>query len=357
MRDITLCIINRNGEQHLPHAFAALREQSWPFAEVLLVDDASTADVAAVVESLWPEARLLRLETNQGPAAARNAGFAAARNDLILFQDNDVRLEPETAAVLVEDLLMNPGTLAVAPRVLYASRPARVHFDSADCHFLGLLATRNAEASMDGAEAVACDTTSIVTACFLVDRARWAGGAPFDETLGFNLEDHDFGVRACVAGHRLRVQPRARVLHGSGTPGLSYRPGRVPGDERQFYLTRNRWIVIAKCYAPRTLFVLAPALLLFEGLQLGWLIYQGRGRLWLRALASLWRARRHVSAARREVQRTRRIPDGRVLRDAPLPMTRHVRETPAVARIAPIAERLFRAYWLAVRRWIEGGGA
>lgn len=352
MRDVTLCIINHNGATHLPLAFAALGRQSQPFGEVLLVDNASTDESLEQAVALWPRTRLLRLDRNLGPGAARNAGFAAAHSDIILFQDNDVRLEWDTATLLLDDLLAHPGTLAVAPRVLYGAEPGRVQFDSADCHYLGLMATRNADAPA-AADASACDTTSLVTACFLIDRSRWAGGEPFDETLGFNLEDHDFGVRACVSGHRLRVEPRARVLHGTGTPGLSYRPGGVPSDDRQFYLTRNRWIVVIKCYAPRTLLLLGPALLLFELLQFSWLLVQRRPGVWFRALTSLWRSRHRVLASRRVVQRTRRVSDGRVLRDAPLPMTRHVRGSRAVTTVGPAVDRMLRRYWRWARRWID----
>jgi GT2 family glycosyltransferase len=355
VRDVTLCIVNYNGAVHLPHAFEALRAQDHSFREVLLVDNASTDSSLDTVTALWPDARVVRLPRNLGPGAARNAGFAAARHDLILFQDNDVRLQPDTARRLIADLQAHPGTLAVAPRVLYASDPERVQFDSADCHFLGLMATRNADVPAHVAGGSAADTTSMVTACFLFDRARWQGGDPFDEGLGFNLEDHDFAVRACVIGHRLRVEPRARVLHGSGTPGLSYRPGQRPTEDRQFYLTRNRWIVVARCYAPRTLRVLAPALLLFEVLVLGGLTLQRRPHVWFRALASFWRNRQRVLASRREVQRGRRRPDGEILRDGPLPLTAYTVSGRATRQVARTADRLLRAYWRRAHRWLEGG--
>ena len=39
--NVTLCIINHNGAEHLRAAFGAIRAQSWPFAEILLIDNAS----------------------------------------------------------------------------------------------------------------------------------------------------------------------------------------------------------------------------------------------------------------------------------------------------------------------------
>jgi GT2 family glycosyltransferase len=359
---LTLCIINFNGAEHLRQAFAALAAQDWEFAEILVVDNASNDESESVVRELCPVASFIRLPENLGPGAARNAGFAAARYDLILFQDNDVRLQPGTVQRLVDCLVGANGgdgrrALAVAPRVLYADDPATVQFDSADCHFLGLMSTRNADLPLGtpplppDCPVAAAETTSLVTACFLLDRRYWHGPAPFDETLGFNLEDHDFGVRARVAGYTLWHEPSATVLHGSGTPGLSYRPGRLPSEQRIFYLVRNRWIVIGKCYALRTLLVLAPALLTYELMQLGWLVRHGHGGTWWRALKDVVGQRRRILAARRMVQGRRVSRDATILRDAPLPVTRHVRDR-APSRLLPLAERMLRGYWQLARYWI-----
>lgn len=358
---LTLCIINFNGAHHLRHAIAALAAQDWEFAEILVVDNASEDESTAVVRELCPHARLLALPENLGPGAARNAGFAAARHDLILFQDNDVRLNPGTVNRLVEclvrqDVEMQRWPLAVAPRVLYAADPTTVQYDSADCHFLGLMATRNADAPaispiVTHLGVTASETTSLVTACFLIDRKRWSGQPPFDENLGFNLEDHDFGVRARVAGHALWIEPSATVLHGPGTPGLSYRRGERPSEQRLYYLVRNRWIVIGKCYATRTLILLAPALLFYELMQLGWLMRQGQGHIWWRALRGFARQRRRISAARRSVQDSRLSRDATILRDAPLPITRHVRQQGS-RYLLPWGERLLRGYWRLVRNWV-----
>jgi GT2 family glycosyltransferase len=360
---LSLCIINYNGAEHLRRALTALQAQPWEFAEILVIDNASEDESAEVVGELCPRARFIRLASNLGPGAARNVGFATAQHDLILFQDNDVRLNPDTVRGLVTCLVQHgagtqENTLAIAPRVLYANDPGVVQFDSADCHFLGLMTTRNADsparrpAGTEDGVAACEETTSLVTACFLVDRRRWRGAALFDESLGFNLEDHDFGVRARVAGYRLWIEPTATVLHGSGTPGLSYRPGQVPSEQRLFYLLRNRWIVIGKCYAARTLIVLAPALLWFELMQLAGLLSRGQGRVWWRAVRSFGSRWRQLRADRRSVQGGRRGQDSTILRDAPLPFTSHVRRQALAAHLLPWSERLLRGYWHLARAWI-----
>lgn len=349
--DVTLCIINYNGARHLPKALEAIRHQSWPFAEMLLIDDASDDDSPARAKELCPAIRVLQLPQNRGPGAVRNAGFEAAAHDLVLFQDNDVRLQADTAEVLVRRLQAEEALL-VAPRVVYAADPATVQFDSADCHFLGLMATRNADRGLRDLDDAGATTTSLVTACFLIRRSRWDGGAPFDETLGFNLEDHDFGVRASIAGHALWVEPQAVVLHGTGTPGLSYRPGGTPSPRRLYHLTLNRWIVLAKCFSAKTLLLLSPPLILFELMQLTWLASRGHSRIWVQACTSLFRRRGALCRARKAVQARRVCRDGTVLRDARLPLTAASRGGFLQRRLAAAADAVFRGYWRLVRRWV-----
>ena len=290
---VTLCIINHNGAEHLQRALTAARAQSWPFAEILLLDNASEDDSLARANALCPTIRIIQLPHNLGPGGARNAGFSAASHDLILFQDNDIQLKADTAATLIARVDASPGALLVAPRVLYANNPDTVQFDSADCHFLGLMATRNADTALQELNEDPATTTSLVTACYLINRAQWRGGELFDESLGFNLEDHDFGVRARLTGHTLWVEPKAQVSHGSGTPGLSYRPGSTPSSKRLYYLTLNRWIVIKKCYSLRTFILLSPALALFEMMQFFWLVSQGNAGVWTRACKAYLQRRGH----------------------------------------------------------------
>lgn len=350
---VTLCVINFNGARHLQGAFEAIRVQSWSFAEILLIDNASNDDSLDLTRALCPSARIIRLAENRGPGGARNAGLAAATSDLVLFQDNDIRLSPDTATRLVSHVREHPETCVVAPRVVYEVDPEIVQFDSADCHFLGLMYTRNADQPLHALATTPAQTSSMVSACFLFNRSVWRGNSLFDESLFFNLEDHDFGVRLALAGYSLWVQPAAIVRHGSGTPGLSYRPGQTPSEARAFYLTVNRWIVISKCYAIRTLIVLLPALIAYEVMQLVWLTSEGHLAVWWRAVRSLAGRRRYLCAERRIVQRARQVGDGAVLRDVPLPLIRHVRSGRMGRRLAPLTDRAFRGYWRMVRRWVR----
>ena len=86
---------NRRGV--LAHTLPTVLEQDFPADqyEVVVVVDGSTDTTVEFLRGLKAPCALRILEqSNRGPAAARNAGIAAARSELVLLLDDDIRCEP-----------------------------------------------------------------------------------------------------------------------------------------------------------------------------------------------------------------------------------------------------------------------
>lgn len=70
--------------------------------EVIVVDDASPDDTAAVVEAIADaRIRLIRLPENRGPGGARNAGIDAASGDWVAVLDADDTIRPARLARMI----------------------------------------------------------------------------------------------------------------------------------------------------------------------------------------------------------------------------------------------------------------
>jgi glycosyltransferase involved in cell wall biosynthesis len=89
----TIVITTYDQAQFLDEAIASVERQSVPATEIIVVDDGSTDDPAAVV-ARHPGVRLIQ-QKNQGLANARNTGLRAASSRYIGFLDADDRLLPE----------------------------------------------------------------------------------------------------------------------------------------------------------------------------------------------------------------------------------------------------------------------
>jgi GT2 family glycosyltransferase/SAM-dependent methyltransferase len=89
---VAVVITTFNHAHFLADAIDSVLAQTCPAHEIVVVDDGSADDPAAVVAA-YPCVRLVR-QTNQGLAAARNTGLAHATADKVTFLDADDRLLP-----------------------------------------------------------------------------------------------------------------------------------------------------------------------------------------------------------------------------------------------------------------------
>lgn len=80
----------------LGKCLASIYHSNYQTYEVIVVDDASTDNSAAVAQSFG--CKLIELDKNSGVAAARNVGAESAAGAILVFIDSDVVIEPETLA-------------------------------------------------------------------------------------------------------------------------------------------------------------------------------------------------------------------------------------------------------------------
>ena len=85
---ISVIIAVYNGGPTIRHAIESVLAQTYPAHELIVVDDGSTDDTAAVVAQFGDRVRYLR-QSNAGVSAARNAGAAAATGNWLAFLDAD----------------------------------------------------------------------------------------------------------------------------------------------------------------------------------------------------------------------------------------------------------------------------
>lgn len=88
--------------EYLRDCVASVLDQTVDDIEVIVVDDATERPIELPTEDT--RVRLLRRETNGGPAAARNTGMDVARGTYLAFCDDDDLFSPNRLALAVEGL-------------------------------------------------------------------------------------------------------------------------------------------------------------------------------------------------------------------------------------------------------------
>lgn len=99
--------------EYLPRCVDSIRKQTYPYLDIILVDDGSTDRTGALAEKMALEDTRIRVfhKENGGSSSARNFGLSRAKGEYIGFVDSDDYIEPQMyehllAAALQENLLM-----------------------------------------------------------------------------------------------------------------------------------------------------------------------------------------------------------------------------------------------------------
>jgi glycosyltransferase involved in cell wall biosynthesis len=111
MRTISIVIPTYNRADILPRALESVLSQTVSDFEVIVVDDGSTDNTEAVVNSYDdPRLRYVRSEERKGANAARNAGIDAAEADIVSFLDSDDTFHPQHLEVAMNRLNNAPSS-------------------------------------------------------------------------------------------------------------------------------------------------------------------------------------------------------------------------------------------------------
>lgn len=79
-----------NGAEFLPQQLESLIANLRPGDEIVAVDDVSTDDSVAILESCpWPDLKIIRHDKNQGVFATFETALKATKNDIVFLCDQD----------------------------------------------------------------------------------------------------------------------------------------------------------------------------------------------------------------------------------------------------------------------------
>lgn len=225
----SLVIPNWNGrdllERFLPSWVEAIANH--PGSEIIIVDNGSTDGSAEWARAHFPEVRVLALERNLGFGGGSNAGFEAAKNDIVVLLNSDMRVEPDFLMPLLSGFT-DEKVFAVSCQI-----------------FLGDRTRRREETGLtqgwwrDGALRVTHvedPKVDRIFPCFYggggscaFDRRKFLSLGGFDELLApFYLEDTDLGFLAWKRGWKVLYQPASVVHHEHrGTIGRNFSPAYI----------------------------------------------------------------------------------------------------------------------------------
>jgi len=237
-RAASVVIPNWNGrdllEKYLPSVLEAMQGNA--DNEVIVVDNGSTDGSAAFLKERFPQVKVVALERNLGFGGGSNTGFRAAKNDIVVLLNSDMRVAPDFLLPLL-DGFTDEKVFAVSCQIFF-SDPQRKREETGLTQgwwARGALRVRHHD---DGrvASLFPCFYGGGGSCAF--DRRKFLELGGFDELLRpFYLEDTDVGYMAWKRGWKVMYQPQSKVWHEHrGTIGKTFSRGYIDGVIRKNFL-------------------------------------------------------------------------------------------------------------------------
>lgn len=182
----------------LPPLVAALRAQTHPDLDVVVVDNGSSDGTGQVLAELTAgddRIRVLRIDDNRGPARARNLGWRSSDRPWVAFTDDDCRPDPDWAARLVATAVDTGAGIVQGTTI-----PPAEDWEGAS--------------RFDRSQEIRSFDRRYQTCNLLVARDLLERLDGFNETFRIAMgEDTDLGLRAEAIGTRTAFAADARVVH------------------------------------------------------------------------------------------------------------------------------------------------
>jgi glycosyltransferase involved in cell wall biosynthesis len=134
MPEVSVVIPAYNAAGYIGAAVDSVLNQTFDQLEVIVVDDGSTDDTAAVVADMSDRVRCLR-QPNSGVSAARNKGIGESRGRYVAFLDADDVWLPEKLTKQLDALAAAPGSaLCYSPFLVSDSDLRQIEVRSRGIH-------------------------------------------------------------------------------------------------------------------------------------------------------------------------------------------------------------------------------
>lgn len=204
----------RNAARWLPQSLDSVLAQTYPHREIIVVDDGSTDETAAVLEAYRCAhgIRVLTQPTGGGQSRACNRGLAEARGQYVKFFDADDVMSPNMLETQVAALDGHPGCLAFGIW-------GRFYRDPAEAVFKPHPGWHDADSGLEWIVETWADTRPMYQcALWLLPRELLARVGGWDERLSL-INDFEFFTRLVLNSRGLIFTPDAHLYYRSNLPG------------------------------------------------------------------------------------------------------------------------------------------
>ena len=222
---LAIVILNWNGKKMLEQYLPSVIKYSSNYADIFVADNASTDDSIKMLESKFPEIKIIALNKNFGFAEGYNQALKEIEAEYFLLLNSDVRVTESWLVPLIDYMDKHPDVAACQPKLLSIHHPNEFEYAGAAGGFVDKFGYPFCRGRVfDVIEEDKGQYDSIIDimwatgAClFIRSKDFWDAGA-FDGRFFAHNEEIDLCWRLRLKGKRIVCIPYSKVYHvGGGT--------------------------------------------------------------------------------------------------------------------------------------------
>ena len=220
--DVSVIVISYNTRDFTQKCLASIyRETCGVSFEIIVVDNASSDGSAEMVESLFPQVRLIRSASNVGFGPGNNLAAEQANGRYLLLLNPDTTVNDNAIAVLFECAAANPepgawGGVCELPNG-QVDPGCRQIMPGLWSLFSGFFVPyRRIVRRMDRSKDFQGDVPVLSGAFMMVRSDVWCELGGFDESFKLYAEECDLCYSILKAKYRIVMTGKARIVHYGG---------------------------------------------------------------------------------------------------------------------------------------------
>lgn len=233
---VSLITINYNSIADTIEFLESVKQLSYTFVEVIVVDNASHENPMQKLMDAHPSIHFIRSEKNLGFAGGNNLGILQAKGDFLFLLNNDTILPPNFLEPIIRFMLAHPDAGMASPKVLYPDAETiqyagaiRISPFTGGGKRLGLFEKDHGQYNRN------YKTDLGHGAALIFPRKILHEVGPMPEIYFLYYEEHDWCEQVKRLGYTMYYIGESYVIHKeSVSVGGSESPLKV------YYLTRNR---------------------------------------------------------------------------------------------------------------------
>ena len=239
---MSIITINFNGVKDTCALIDTIPFGSYPL-EVIVVDNASRQDEAAVIAARYPQVRVIRSEQNLGFAGGNNLGIRAARGRYLYFVNNDTEFRGEwNIEKLIARLDSSPSIGMVCPKIRFAWGKSPIQF--AGYTALTPVTMRNRALGYNEDDYGQHDSPHVTPyahgAAMMLKREVIEKAGMMPECYFLYYEELDWSCMIRRAGYEIWYEPASTIYH---------KESQTTGQDsplRTYYISRNRLLFVSR---------------------------------------------------------------------------------------------------------------